>query len=359
MCDRPPALAHHRPRCPGRGHRRCRRGRVEGQHRHRHLRGRLPARLARGRARRAVEPGLGGALRLARHPVSADWQADGRPHRPRRSAGLGSFAPRRARQRLRRRGRDRRGGARARADARTVGPSRAPCARRRDRRSVPPHDRLRRAGSPKRCRGAPRRTGHRLRHARRAHHPSSRRRVVARRRVRRERRRHRGRHDLAARRGRAVHDVAAAGSVLAARPRGRLEVPCDRGRRPDRREPWRLLRPDDARVAAARADRARRDDRSDRAARRGVPRRFFAAARRLVPELERRWAIKTFAANRPASEPGYRIGIDRNRPNLVHAAGIRSTGVSSVAGRRRARARDPGPGRSAGAGRAPRGRRPP
>ena len=56
---------------------------------------------------------------------------------------------------------------------------------------------------------------------------------------------------------------------------------------------------------------------------------MFEAARRLVPELDRRWAIKTFAANRPASEPGYRIGIDRNRANLVHAAGIRSTGVSS------------------------------
>jgi len=56
---------------------------------------------------------------------------------------------------------------------------------------------------------------------------------------------------------------------------------------------------------------------------------IFAAAQRLVPELDRRWAIKTFAANRPASEPGYRIGVDRNRPNLVHAAGIRSTGVSS------------------------------
>ncbi len=70
-------------------------------------------------------------------------------------------------------------------------------------------------------------------------------------------------------------------------------------------------------------------DRSDRAVDAASLDAIFAAARRLVPELERRWAIKTFAANRPASEPGYRIGIDRNRPNLVHAAGIRSTGVSS------------------------------
>ena len=69
----------------------------------------------------------------------------------------------------------------------------------------------------------------------------------------------------------------------------------------------------------------RRDRATDAASLDGV----FEAARRLVPELDRRWALKTFAANRPASEPGYRIGIDRNRANLVHAAGIRSTGVSS------------------------------
>jgi glycerol-3-phosphate dehydrogenase len=71
------------------------------------------------------------------------------------------------------------------------------------------------------------------------------------------------------------------------------------------------------------------DDRGDRAVDGPSLDAVFAAARRLVPELDRSWAIKTFAANRPASEPGYRIGIDRNRSNLVHAAGIRSTGVSS------------------------------
>jgi len=71
------------------------------------------------------------------------------------------------------------------------------------------------------------------------------------------------------------------------------------------------------------------EDRADRAVDTASLDAIFAAARRLVPALDRRWAIKTFAANRPASEPGYRIGVDRNRPNLVHAAGIRSTGVSS------------------------------
>jgi glycerol-3-phosphate dehydrogenase len=70
-------------------------------------------------------------------------------------------------------------------------------------------------------------------------------------------------------------------------------------------------------------------DRADRAVDAETLADVFASARRLVPTLDRRWAIKTFAANRPASDPEYRIGADRNRANLIHAAGIRSTGVSS------------------------------
>jgi glycerol-3-phosphate dehydrogenase len=71
-----------------------------------------------------------------------------------------------------------------------------------------------------------------------------------------------------------------------------------------------------------------RTDRSDRAVDRATLDHVFEQAQRLVPAVERRYAIKTFAANRPASDTTYRIGPDRNRPNLVHAAGIRSTGVS-------------------------------
>jgi glycerol-3-phosphate dehydrogenase len=55
----------------------------------------------------------------------------------------------------------------------------------------------------------------------------------------------------------------------------------------------------------------------------------FAAAARLVPAVRREQAIKLFAANRPASDPVYRVGPDTRVANLVHAAGIRSTGVSS------------------------------
>ena len=45
--------------------------------------------------------------------------------------------------------------------------------------------------------------------------------------------------------------------------------------------------------------------------------------------MRRDLAIKTFAANRPAADPVYRVGADADVANLVHAAGIRSTGVSS------------------------------
>ncbi|HUZ83739.1 MAG TPA: (2Fe-2S)-binding protein, partial [Gaiellales bacterium] len=45
--------------------------------------------------------------------------------------------------------------------------------------------------------------------------------------------------------------------------------------------------------------------------------------------VRRELAIKTFAANRPAGDPVYRVEGDRDCANLVHAAAIRSTGVSS------------------------------
>jgi glycerol-3-phosphate dehydrogenase len=71
-----------------------------------------------------------------------------------------------------------------------------------------------------------------------------------------------------------------------------------------------------------------REDPADRAVSRDVLEQVMEAARRLVPAVRREYAIKTFAANRPASEPTYRLEADRRRPNLIHAAGIRSTGVS-------------------------------
>lgn len=73
-------------------------------------------------------------------------------------------------------------------------------------------------------------------------------------------------------------------------------------------------------------DHERRDDRRVDAE---TLEQVFAAAARLVPSVRRELAIKTFAANRPAGDPVYRVGADGDCANLVHAAAIRSTGVSS------------------------------
>ena len=51
--------------------------------------------------------------------------------------------------------------------------------------------------------------------------------------------------------------------------------------------------------------------------------------RRLVPAIAPERAIKVFAANRPAGDPVYRVERDEHVTNLVQAAAIRSTGVSS------------------------------
>lgn len=54
----------------------------------------------------------------------------------------------------------------------------------------------------------------------------------------------------------------------------------------------------------------------------------FASARRLVPALDRRWAIKVFAGSRPASDERFRLRFDATVPALMHA-GSRSSGLSS------------------------------
>lgn len=72
-----------------------------------------------------------------------------------------------------------------------------------------------------------------------------------------------------------------------------------------------------------------REDRADRAVDAATLDHVFAAASALVPSLRREHAIKTFAANRPAADRVYHVGRDASVANLVHATGIRSTGVSS------------------------------
>jgi glycerol-3-phosphate dehydrogenase len=71
----------------------------------------------------------------------------------------------------------------------------------------------------------------------------------------------------------------------------------------------------------------------------------FAQAQRLLPGLRPEHVIKTFAGLRPASTDGYRVAVSETTSNLIHAAGIRSTGVSSspaVADRVHALLRDVG-----------------
>lgn len=71
------------------------------------------------------------------------------------------------------------------------------------------------------------------------------------------------------------------------------------------------------------------DDKRDRATDGPTLERVLAAATRLLPGIERRHITKTFAGLRPAADPTYRVERSALVPNLVHAAGIRSTGVSS------------------------------
>jgi len=54
-------------------------------------------------------------------------------------------------------------------------------------------------------------------------------------------------------------------------------------------------------------------------------------AQRLLPEsIARSHVTKTFSGLRPASDTTYRLEVSSKVPNLVHAAGIRSTGVSAA-----------------------------
>ena len=57
--------------------------------------------------------------------------------------------------------------------------------------------------------------------------------------------------------------------------------------------------------------------------------RVLTQARKLLPDLRPEHAIKSFSGLRPATDGGYRVAVSEHVPNLVLAAGIRSTGVSS------------------------------
>ncbi|OBF25009.1 NAD(P)/FAD-dependent oxidoreductase [Mycobacterium sp. ACS4331] len=72
-------------------------------------------------------------------------------------------------------------------------------------------------------------------------------------------------------------------------------------------------------------------DRSDKSTDGDTLDAVWARAARLLPSgVDRRHVTKTFSGLRPASDRTYRIEVSAQVPNLVHAAGIRSTGVSSA-----------------------------
>lgn len=71
------------------------------------------------------------------------------------------------------------------------------------------------------------------------------------------------------------------------------------------------------------------DDRWDISTDREAASEVFARAQELIPAVSAEYAIKSFAAMRPASDDVYRLRVDKEIPNFVHATGIRSTGVSS------------------------------
>lgn len=70
-------------------------------------------------------------------------------------------------------------------------------------------------------------------------------------------------------------------------------------------------------------------DRTDKSTDQDTLRWIWRQAGRLIPGLSRRHVIKAFAGLRPAAARTYRVEVATGVANLVHAVGIRSTGVSS------------------------------
>jgi glycerol-3-phosphate dehydrogenase len=71
------------------------------------------------------------------------------------------------------------------------------------------------------------------------------------------------------------------------------------------------------------------DIKDDRSTTTDVIEEVVERGRRLMPDLDLSYAIKTFAGLRPHSDPTYRVGWSDSASNLLLVAGIRSTGVSS------------------------------
>jgi glycerol-3-phosphate dehydrogenase len=74
------------------------------------------------------------------------------------------------------------------------------------------------------------------------------------------------------------------------------------------------------------------DDKRDRSTSRDVLQRILRECRTLMPEIDERYVIKSYAGLRPHSDPTYRIEPSAQMRNLIQVAAIRSTGVSASPG---------------------------
>jgi glycerol-3-phosphate dehydrogenase len=71
------------------------------------------------------------------------------------------------------------------------------------------------------------------------------------------------------------------------------------------------------------------DNKRDRSTSRGVRQRILRECRTLMPEIDERYVIKSYAGLRPHSDRTYRIEPSATMHNLIQVAAIRSTGVSA------------------------------
>jgi glycerol-3-phosphate dehydrogenase len=74
------------------------------------------------------------------------------------------------------------------------------------------------------------------------------------------------------------------------------------------------------------------DNKTDRSTSRGVLQRILRECRTLMPEIDERYVMKSYAGLRPHSDRTYRIEPSATMRNLIQVAGIRSTGVSASPG---------------------------
>ena len=195
------------------------------------------------------------------------------------------------------------------------GPRGAALSRRRHHRLDPPDHRVRRAGRPQRRRGAPRRARAPVRARRRPDRRRARPAPADRGPVGRQRGRGRGRHHLPAGRRRAVPDAGRGRASTGCSTASWAAVPQGRRRRARHRSPAAstACRRPTARCCSGRRRSTTMTAPTARVDAETLDARVRARHSGWCPRSRREHAIKTFAANRPASDPAYRIAVDADR----------------------------------------------